>query len=139
VCGAVLIERRPRRTDGLSAQAAADISGITVLPVRGVRYLAHRKAGRPDSLRINYLVTGHHYPTVGEWLVAWHDGFVGRRARDEWRRRLRPGAARHVPADATEAAAVASSRLRQPPRVRVWRKQDFTHVEPVFDDAEEAV
>jgi DNA repair protein RadD len=138
VCDAVLIEPRPRRTDKLSAQAAADISGINVLPVRAVHYQPHHKAGRPASLRINYLVTGHAYTTVGEWICAWHPGFVGRRARDEWRRRLQPGAPRHVPTDAAEAAAVASSRLREPTRVRIWRKRDFTHVEPVFDPEETA-
>jgi DNA repair protein RadD len=137
VCETVLIEPRPRRTDGLSAQAAADISGIKMLPVRAVHYQPHHKAGKPASLRIDYRVTGHAYTTVGEWICAWHSGFIGRRARDEWRRRLRPGASRHVPADAIEAAAVAASRLREPTRVRIWRKRDFTHVEPVFDNAEE--
>src|SRR5262249_53304899 len=135
VCDTELIDHRSRRT-GLSAQAAADLSGVKLLPVYGVRYQPHRKAGRPDSLRIDYRVGGYHYPSVGEWICGWHPGFIGRRARDEWRRRLRPGAPRHLPADASEAASVAASRLRQPARVRVWRKRDFTHVEPLFDPEE---
>jgi DNA repair protein RadD len=134
VCGTALIESRPRRTDKLSPEAEADISGVRILPVQRVGYRVHQKPGRSDSLRVDYHVVGHNYRTVGEWLCCWHEGFIARRARDEWRRRLHPGAPRHLPADAAQAAAVAPSRLRQPARVRVWRKKDFTHVEPVFDE-----
>jgi DNA repair protein RadD len=133
VCGTTLIESRPRRTDKLWPEAEADISGVRILPVQRVGYRVHQKPGRSDSLRVDYHVVGHHYRTVGEWLCCWHDGFIARRARNEWRRRLRPGASRHVPADAIEAAAVAPSRLREPTRVRVWRERGFTHVEPVLD------
>ena len=124
VCKTELVKApNARRTDKLSTRAArhAVIMGGGVLPVHGVRYAVHPKIGRPDSLRIEYRVSGYQFRTVSEWLCAWHDGLAGIQARQEWRRRLRPSAPLEIPHDATTAAAVASLRLRQPSRVRIAR------------------
>jgi hypothetical protein len=96
----------------------------------------HRKDGKPDSLRITYHVAGHQWPTVAEWLCCWHPGFIGMRARNEWRRRLSPDAPRYVPDNAAQAATVAASRLRRPPSVHVWNERGFTRVLAVFDPAQ---
>jgi len=135
ICRASLIEtRKPRRAAALSIRAArhAVITGSGLLPVRGVIYTVHRKPGRPDSLRLQYRITGFHFPTVSEWLTCWHQGLAGSQARAEWRRRLHPGVSHQVPRDAVEAVAVASSRLRQPAHVRIARQGEFIHATPFF-------
>ena len=95
ICDTVLkTEEKPRRTDTLSMLAAghAVITGAAqVLPVRGVAYTLHYKPGRPASLQIRYQVDGFRFPSISEWLCAWHPGIAGQQARQEWRRRLRRG------------------------------------------------
>jgi DNA repair protein RadD len=132
VCNTVIEAERPRRTDGLSPNAGS-ITGADVLPVRAVNYRVHRKAGRPDSLRIAYDIAGRD--SLSEWLCAWHPGWIGQRARSEWWRRLAPGAPRVLPANAQEAAAIAQSRLRRPDRIRIRREGGFSHVTPLFGEA----
>jgi DNA repair protein RadD len=134
VCKRSLVQTTERRADKLSMRAAghAVITGNGVLPVLGVRYAAHAKIGRPDSLRIEYRVTGFRYSTVSEWLTCWHDGLAGIQARSEWHRRLRSGAPSEIPLDAAAAAVVAASRLRRPASVRVSRDGEFTRVIPLF-------
>jgi DNA repair protein RadD len=133
VCGGMIA--RPRRTDTLSASAAPSIDGVDVLTVNNIEYAVHHKPGRPDSLRIEYEVADYCYPTVAEWICAWHnEGWIRTRARGEWFRRLSPDAPRHLPTNAAEAAAVARDRLRQPTRIRIWREREFTRVAPLFDE-----
>lgn len=136
VCDTVLeAEEKPRRTDTLSTLAAghAVITGAAqVLPVRGVAYRLHRKAGSPDSVRIEYYVVGYRFSTVSEWACLWHPGFAGQQARQEWRRRLRQGAPHQIPGDAAEAVEVAPMRLQQPPHVRITRQGEFDHAVPLF-------
>jgi DNA repair protein RadD len=135
ICDTVLeAEQKPRRTDTLSMRAAghAVITGAGLLPVRGVAYSLHRKPGRPDSIQIKYLVDGFRFRTISEWLCAWHPGHVGQQARQEWHRRLRPGAPHQIPTSAAEAVAVAAMRLQQPPHVRITRQGEFVHAFPLF-------
>jgi DNA repair protein RadD len=134
VCAVVLVDRRERNTDKLSTRAAghAAVTGSGMLPVLGVRYAVHCKIGRPDSLRLEYRVSGFRYPSVSEWLCCWHDGLAGIQARSEWRRRLRPGAPSEIPCNAATAVIVASSRLRWPASVRVTPDGEFTRVVPLF-------
>jgi DNA repair protein RadD len=129
VCGAVLIEHGGRRTDALG-DVAPDIDGSATYEVRAVRYAVHQKDGRPDSLKIEYLLVGR--ATVREWLVCWHTGQAGTIARAQWLRRLDPAAPRRVPRDASEAACVAASRLKRPSHVRLWQDGEFTRVVPIF-------
>jgi DNA repair protein RadD len=137
VCKTSLTKASERRADRVYPRAAghAIITGTGTLPVLGVNYHVHQKPGRPDSLRLEYRVAGFRFPTVSEWLTAWHVGIAGMQAREEWRRRLRPNAPYQMPRDATEAVAVAPSRLRQPASVRISRDGDFTRVVPLFDQA----
>jgi DNA repair protein RadD len=129
-------EQKPRRTDALSMRAAghAVITGAGLLPVRGVAYSLHQKPGRPDSIKIKYQVDGFRFRTVSEWICAWHPGIAGQQARQEWHRRLRPGAPHQIPADASEAVEVAAMRLQQPSRVRITRRGEFVHAVPLFTE-----
>lgn len=129
-------EEKPRRTAlaALAAGHAVIVGAAQVLPVRGVAYRVHLKPGSPPSLRITYSVAGYRFPTVSEWLCAWHPGLAGQQARQEWRRRLRHGAPHQIPIDAAEAAAVAAVRLQQPPHVRITRQGDFVHAAPLFNE-----
>jgi DNA repair protein RadD len=140
ICDTVLeAEQKPRRTDTLSMRAAghAVITGAGLLPVRGVAYSLHRKPGRPDSIQIKYQVDGFRFRTISEWLCAWHPGIAGQQARQEWHRRLRPGAPHQIPGDAAAAVAVAAMRLQQPPHVRITGRGEFIHAVPLF--AEKAI
>jgi DNA repair protein RadD len=128
---------KPRNGDKLAEVAAGHaviIGAAQVLPVRSVAYTLHYKPGRPASLQIRYQVEGYRFRTVSEWLCAWHPGIAGQQARQEWRRRLRPGAPHQIPGDAAEAAAVAPMRLQQPPHVRITRQGDFVHAAPLFTE-----
>ena len=121
VCGAVLVEPKPRRFDHLTPRAAghSTIMGRGVFPVLNVSYARHEKPGRPDSLRITYRLRGFTYRTKSEFLCCWHPGRAGEQARAEWLSRLRAGAPYMVPPDAASAAAVAGERLVMPERVRI--------------------
>jgi DNA repair protein RadD len=138
ICDTVLeAEQKPRRTDTLAVRAAghAVITGAgQVLPVRGVTYLLHHKPGRPDSIQIKYQVDGFRFRTISEWLCAWHPGIAGQQARQDWQRRLRPGAPHQIPGDAAEAVVVAAMRLQQPPHVRITRRGEFVHAFPLFTE-----
>jgi DNA repair protein RadD len=137
ICDTVLeAEPKPRRTDALAVRAAghAIITGAGPLPVRGVSYSLHHKPGRPDSIQIKYQVDGFRFRTISEWLCAWHPGIAGQQARQEWHRRLRPGAPHQIPGNAAEAVAVAAMRLQQPPHVRITRQGEFVHAVPLFTE-----
>ena len=116
LCGEVL--KRKRAVNLADAVADHDtIQGRGVFKVTSVEYAVHRKAGRPDSLRITYRIDGYRYASVWEFLCAWHSGHVGRVAQAEWRRRSF-GFFR-VPSNASEAARLAPAWLRVPDRIRI--------------------
>jgi DNA repair protein RadD len=142
VCNTVVVKSSgERRTDKVSPRAAVHtvITGSGLLPVLDVRYAPHRKPGRPDSLRLEYRVAGFQFPTVSEWLCAWHHGPAGAQAREQWHRRLKSDSPYQIPIDAAAAAAVAPARLRLPSHVRIVREGEFTRVVPVHSNIREAV
>ena len=51
--------------------------------VEYVYFERHVKAGKPDSLRVNYVVGGRKFP-VREWVCLEHDGFALKNARKWW-------------------------------------------------------
>ncbi len=51
------------------------------LPVDGVTVHRHRKAGKPDSIRVQYRCG---MSTIREWVCLDHGGYAERKARDWW-------------------------------------------------------
>jgi DNA repair protein RadD len=142
ICNTSLISNS-RPTTALSIQAASHeiVTGTEIFPVLGMTYVVHRKAGRPDSLRINYKIAGYQFTQVSEWMVSWFHSpgsAKGKLAREKWLSRLRPGAPRVVPPDAETAAVIAPRWLRSPSHVRLRRDGTFTQVFPIFAEAEVA-
>lgn len=69
------------------------------LPVAHWSPALHRKAGSPDSVRVEYLAGVMSYR---EWIMPAHGGYPGRKALDWWRKH---GGALPVPSTADEVIA----------------------------------
>lgn len=93
------------------------------VPVTGVRYARHQKAGRPDSVRVTY---GLGLNSVSDWWCPEHEG---RAAETAWAKAKAAGATSR-PRTVSELLAVAPS-LRVPEAVIVRQDGEYTRVERV--------
>lgn len=87
-------EAEPRKpTHGLEATTADPLRPtVTRFRVVDVRYARHRKAGKPDSLRVTYDVVSEdalspllrllHGSSISEWVCFEHPGFARQKAED---------------------------------------------------------
>ncbi|MGR3271232.1 DEAD/DEAH box helicase [Thalassococcus profundi] len=82
------------------------------LPVTGVSYSRHDKAGGRPSLKVTY---SSGLATYSEWVCLEHQGYARQKAAEWWRKRA-PGCP--VPLSVTEALA-QTSRLAQPSDISV--------------------
>lgn len=101
------------------------------LEVAEINYRTHRKAGSPDSMRVEYRVglTIHK-----EWVCFSHTGFARQKAEGWWLRRAAPA----VPRDTDEAIARAGE-LARPSHIRVKREGKYDRVIGFrFDERKEA-
>ncbi|MCV2872842.1 DEAD/DEAH box helicase [Defluviimonas sp. WL0050] len=82
------------------------------LPVTGVSYSRHDKAGGRPSLKVTYSCG---LATYSEWVCLEHQGYARQKAAEWWRKRA-PGS--HVPLSVAEALA-QTSRLARPNDISV--------------------
>ncbi|WP_444452646.1 DEAD/DEAH box helicase family protein [Rhodobacter capsulatus] len=82
------------------------------LPVTGVSYSRHDKAGGRPSLKVTY---SSGLATYSEWVCLEHQGYARQKAAEWWRKRA-PGCA--VPLSVAEALA-QTSRLARPSAISV--------------------
>lgn len=93
----------------------------------------HRKEGKPDSLRVDYM---EGYKVVAtEWVCLFHKGFIGERAKSWWRRHLGDKAV-PFPVGIDEALTRATNFAACPSSIRV--KQDGRYIEVVTKSFEPA-
>lgn len=78
-------EERERRLHGTKAATRSIISAPEAFTPDTVRAVRHRKAGKPDSLRVTYWQGPSSFT---EWVCLDHDGFAGTKAQAWWRRRF---------------------------------------------------
>jgi DNA repair protein RadD len=98
------------------------LSVPTDIDVDAVYYGLHRKAGKPDSMRVEYLCG---LITHREWVCFEHTGFPAQRAAQWWRRRA--AASSPTPKTTTEALKRASE-LRDVKTIRIRREGEFWRV-----------
>lgn len=101
---------------------------IQTLAVDDVSYMTHRKAGRPDSLKVVYK---SGLRRVEHYLCFDHGGFAARNAREWWRAHKREGD--YVPEN-TKEALQHSITLQKPTKIEVNYGEKYpTLVKVLFD------
>ena len=59
----------------------------TVCTLYDIEFKRHKKKGKPDSLRVNYLDTNQYQPCMGsEWICLEHGGFAAQKAVEWWKK-----------------------------------------------------
>lgn len=89
--------------------------------VVNISYVVHRKAGKPESMRVTYETHRHEF--VDEFVCLEHLGYAQQKARHWWSRR----SAQSVPSTAAEAVA-RSGELRWPERIRAGFENGYPRV-----------
>ena len=90
------------------------------LEVRDVDYRRHRKAGAPDSLRVDYLVGAH---VVSEWVCFEHTGYAREKAGAWWHQR-----AAKTPPDTVDEALARIAELRRPSDAVLVREGKYRRI-----------
>jgi DNA repair protein RadD len=111
-------------------EATATTEAIMVLTapdewqeIRDIAYRRHRKAGAPDSLRVDYLVGTH---VVSEWVCIEHTGYAREKALAWWHQR---GAG--PPPDTVDAALARLDELRRPVEAVLVREGRYHRIKRV--------
>ena len=117
-CGAAFPEPKKKEPHGVVASDLPILNVPVDVPIDGVRYALHRKAGKPDSMRVEYRAGLTYYR---EWVCLEHDGFAARRAQKWWRQR---GGLAPVPVTTADALARVVE-LRTPETITVRREGEF--------------
>jgi len=83
-------EEREKRLHEITTSKRSIISGEPEdLPVHGVSIATHIKAGKPNSLRVEYRCG---LSVFREWVCLDHEGFARRKAEEWWRKRFNSNA-----------------------------------------------
>jgi DNA repair protein RadD len=111
-------------------EATATTEAIMVLTardewqeVRDVDYRRHRKAGAPDSLRVDYLVGTK---VVSEWVCVEHSGYAREKAVAWWRQR-----ADGPPPDTVDEALARMDELQRPTEAVLVREGKYHRIKRV--------
>jgi DNA repair protein RadD len=92
------------------------------LKVNAVAYRQHKKAGSPDSMRVEYRCG---LATYSEWVCFDHKGYPREKAMKWWQRRMTgPGI---LPSSVTDAIAKSDS-IRKPVEIRVRKNGKYTEI-----------
>ena len=92
------------------------------LKVNAVAYRQHKKAGNPDSMRVEYRCG---LATYSEWVCFDHKGYPREKAMKWWQRRMTgPGI---LPSSVTDAIAKSDS-IRKPVEIRVRKNGKYTEI-----------
>jgi len=90
--------------------------------VNSVTYRRHKKAGSPDSMRVDYR---SGLTVFSEWICLDHKGYPKEKALKWWQRRMSgPGV---LPKDTTDALA-KSNALLKPSEIKVKKNGKYTEV-----------
>jgi DNA repair protein RadD len=123
-CGHVFPPPEPK------IEATATTEAIMVLTardewqeVRDVDYRRHRKAGAPDSLRVDYLVGTK---VVSEWVCVEHTGYAREKAVAWW---LQRGAG--CPPDTVDEALARVAELSRPSEAVLVREGKYHRIKRV--------
>lgn len=81
----VACEERERTMHGTKAAARSIISEPEAFTPDHVTVHRHKKAGKPDSLRVTYWMGPTSFT---EWICLDHEGFAQQKAKSWWRRRF---------------------------------------------------
>jgi len=89
--------------------------------VDSVQYTTHRKAGKPDSLKVTY---GCGFLKYSEWVCLEHFGFAAEKAKAWW---LRRSGSMKSPVSIVEAI-VRKHELRKPSSIQIKRNGKFDEI-----------
>ena len=110
---------------------SAEPAPQTTLPVPGVNYFRHTKAGRPDSFRVEYRYGA--FDTVSSWVCFEHPGSARSMAEVWWRKNAIRGS--KIPRDVADALA-RTDELKEPMSVVVREEGKYLAVvRVIFDEA----
>ena len=84
-CGHVFPAPEPKVERTASTEAIMNLTATdNWRPVMDVEYARHRKAGSPDSMRVEYLIGGDSHVVVSEWVCFEHGGYARQKAVQWW-------------------------------------------------------
>lgn len=109
----------------LSRNVAGDVmtGGLQEFPVLGMRFSAHNKPGSPPTLKLSFRVPNEPWP-VTQWLCLEHEGWVQKKARQQWRQFAGTSPPRSV-----EEALQRADELKYPTRIWARREGNFWVIE----------
>lgn len=126
-CGYEFPEPEPKIDRTASTEAIMNLTAEDHWePVRDVSYTRHRKAGAPDSLRVEYLVGGR---AVSEWVCLEHSGYARQKAVAWWQTW---GAG--APPDDVSAALARLGELQRPTEAVLMREGKYYRVAKLRGD-----
>lgn len=104
---------------------------LATLPVLGVNYFRHTKAGRPDSFRVEYRYGA--FDTISSWVCFEHSGPARSMAEVWWRKNAHRGS--KIPRDVADALA-RTDELKEPMSVVVREEGKYLAVvKVIYDEA----
>lgn len=137
-CGAPFASSTPRKVkhEVEPEKEALILSEIEEKNVVNVMYRVHQKEGKPDSMRVDYLIN-NGFDKISEYVCFEHGGYASHKAKYWWKRHNKV-----IDPDTPETTEEAISRLkelRKPSKIRVMREGKFYRVKEVDFHTEETL
>ena len=133
-CGYIWPWEPPVRKQTIKADTLApfdpEANKPAIYNVTNVHYRLHQKAGKPDSMRVDYQCGMR---MISDWVCLEHGGFAGRKACRWWSDH---GGTAPIP-DTTVAALERSEELRMPEAIEVIVDGKYDRVKRVHFQPQE--
>jgi len=131
-CGATIREEEVKPLDAKLSYAAllsAQSKQVVVWhDITKVEYHAHKKEGKPDSLRVDYYAG--ILKTASEWVCLDHTGYAGQKAVAWWLKRTNPKLGEY-PQSVSEAVNILTfepHHLVRPKRIATRQNGKYTEI-----------
>lgn len=137
VCGAILREEEdkgPTKASDAPVMKAQMQRRITEYPVDRVSYRVHKKAGSPDSMRVDYY-SGMSF-VASEWVCLFHSGFAQGKAINWWKHAMPDHG---LPSSPEEAASLCRLYAKHPAAILVDESGKYPQLLKKMDHANDAI
>lgn len=111
-------------TKASNAAVLSSLSRPQLKKVSKVAYFRHKKEGKPDTLRVDYLCG---FDTYREWLCFSHTGFPREKACNWWKDRAN-SVSSPIPPQSTDEALTRSEQLKIPSHIYVKKVGQYFEI-----------
>ncbi len=130
-CGFIFPGPEPKHESTASTEAVMNLTAHEVWqPVQDFAVERHRKAGSPDSLRLEYLVGG---TVIREWVCLEHSGYARQKAVRWWEATVGTS-----PPDTIDEALGRSAEIPRPAEIVTMREGKYHRIKRVRWQRKEA-